>query len=207
MLPEAKFIVSATRGIAPLKVEFLDLSENSTNWEWNFGDGNRSVAKSPSYTYTTPGNYTVRLTVGNEYGNDSKEAINLIQVEGAFITTDNTGVTIYSADNNNAASTGYTEGSNSNDVNESKETAELLSKGNLKSAEDFAVSIASSGSHEEVKSSIEKELLRSLENAEDFAENSISKNEIRNILLIILLIELAGIFSILSILKKGKKEK
>ncbi len=207
MLPEAKFSVSTTRGTAPLKVEFLDLSENSTRWEWNFGDGNYSVDKSPSYTYTTPGDYTVQLTVGNEYGNDSKEVMNLIQVEGAFITTDSTGVTIYSADNHNAASTGLTEGSNSSDVNESKGTAELFSRENLKSAEDFAVSVASSGPTEEVKSSIEQELLRGLENAENFAENSISKNEIRNILLIILLIELAGIYSILSILKRGKKEK
>jgi PKD repeat protein len=205
MLPEAKFSVSTTRGTAPLKVEFLDLSENSTSWEWNFGDGNYSVDKSPSYTYTTPGDYTVKLTVGNEYGNDSKEVMNLIQVEGAFITTNSTGVTIYSADN--VVSTGYAENSNSNDVNESTGTAELFSRENLKSAEDFAVSVASSGPAEEVKSSIEQELLRSLENAENFAENSISKNEIRNILLIILLIELAGIYSILSILKRGKKEK
>ena len=118
----------------------------------------------------------MKLTVGNEYGNDSKEAINLIQVEGSSFTTDSTGITIYSADNENTTIPGYIEGSNSNDVKESKGNEKLFSRENLKSAEDFAVSVAGSGSSDEVKTSIKQELLRSLKNAEDFAKNSISKN-------------------------------
>ncbi|HEY8401875.1 MAG TPA: PKD domain-containing protein, partial [Cytophagaceae bacterium] len=42
--------------------------EGSTiqNWSWDFGDGlGTSNVKNPTYTYTAPGTYTVRLTVGS----------------------------------------------------------------------------------------------------------------------------------------------
>ncbi|MGA9189267.1 MAG: PKD domain-containing protein [Methanosarcina sp.] len=81
VLPAAKFSASTTRGPVPLTVEFVDISENVTDRSWDFGDGNQSAEKSPEHTYTSPGNYTVGLTVSNENGNDSKEIINLIQVE------------------------------------------------------------------------------------------------------------------------------
>jgi gliding motility-associated-like protein len=39
-----------------------------TGWSWNFGDGNTSVAQSPSHTYTTAGTYTVTLNVTSAAG-------------------------------------------------------------------------------------------------------------------------------------------
>jgi hypothetical protein len=35
------------------------------NWSWQFGDGNHSYEQNPRHTYTTPGNYTVTLTVSD----------------------------------------------------------------------------------------------------------------------------------------------
>lgn len=42
-----------------------------TSYSWNFGDGSPiSTAQNPNYTYTTPGTYTVSLTVSNGFGCD-----------------------------------------------------------------------------------------------------------------------------------------
>jgi PKD repeat protein len=37
-------------------------------YSWSFGDGNHSIASSPSHTFATPGNYTVELTVTDSAG-------------------------------------------------------------------------------------------------------------------------------------------
>lgn len=54
-----------TRGEAPFTVNF-DASQsrgNAVSYVWDFGDGNSSTSATPSHTYSTPGNYSVRLTV------------------------------------------------------------------------------------------------------------------------------------------------
>lgn len=52
---------------------FTDLTTNSpTSWDWNFGDGSGiSTQQNPTYTYATPGNYTVTLIVFNGVGYDT----------------------------------------------------------------------------------------------------------------------------------------
>lgn len=53
-------------------VQFTDLSINApTTWFWEFGDGNVSTVSSPRHTYTTAGNYTIRLIVSNGNGADT----------------------------------------------------------------------------------------------------------------------------------------
>lgn len=42
-----------------------------TSWLWNFGDGQTSTEQNPSHTYTSPGNFTVSLTVNASGGNCS----------------------------------------------------------------------------------------------------------------------------------------
>jgi PKD repeat protein len=60
----ASFVADRTSGVAPLTVRFTDTSANSpTSWSWTFGDGNTSTEQHPTHTYTTPGNYTVTLSV------------------------------------------------------------------------------------------------------------------------------------------------
>ncbi len=82
--PVANFSTSVTGGYVPLSVQFTDKSTGSpTSWSWDFnndGVADSSVANPPAYTYTTPGTYTVNLTVGNSNGIASKtDTINVLQ--------------------------------------------------------------------------------------------------------------------------------
>jgi PKD repeat protein len=49
---------------------FTNTSLNAKDYSWNFGDGKTSQTQHPSNSYTSPGNYTVRLTVSNTLGSD-----------------------------------------------------------------------------------------------------------------------------------------
>lgn len=49
-------------GLTPLTIRFVNLSSADTYaWYWTFGDGGSSIAFEPTYTYVTPGTYTVTL--------------------------------------------------------------------------------------------------------------------------------------------------
>ena len=72
--PLANFSSNVIEGYVPLDVQFNDLSENITERYWNFGDGTSSTETDPIHTYSVAGTYTVKLTVSNEKGNDSKTA-------------------------------------------------------------------------------------------------------------------------------------
>jgi YVTN family beta-propeller protein len=71
VLPVAKFSANITSGTAPLMVQFTDLSENSTSWNWDFGDGTSSTQKDPVHTYSKAGKYNVSLTVTNNVGSNT----------------------------------------------------------------------------------------------------------------------------------------
>ncbi len=63
--PSASFTQAPTNNV----VTFTDNSAGSpTSWQWNFGDGNMSAVQNPVYTYGTPGNFTICLTVMNSCG-------------------------------------------------------------------------------------------------------------------------------------------
>ena len=76
--PVAAFSVSSTTGDAPLTVTFSEDSTQGTGtinqWAWDFGDGNTSTEQSPSHIYTEPGEYTVSLTVSDEYSSHTVTA-------------------------------------------------------------------------------------------------------------------------------------
>jgi PKD repeat protein len=81
LAPVADFSATPTTGTAPLTVNFTDLSTGSiTDWAWDFGEGGTSTAKDPSNIYTTPGTYTVSLTVTGPGGTDTKTKIDYITV-------------------------------------------------------------------------------------------------------------------------------
>lgn len=70
-VPDFTVVPFTTNGIAPFTVQFQDLTTNSpTSWEWDFtNDGEvDSTLQNPTYSYTTPGVYSVRLKVANGYG-------------------------------------------------------------------------------------------------------------------------------------------
>ncbi len=79
--PNAAFTASNSTGIPPLEVTFTDQSsQNTTNWYWDFGDGNSSNLQNPMHTYEDYGSYTIKLFASNNYGIDSITKINLINV-------------------------------------------------------------------------------------------------------------------------------
>ena len=72
VFPVANFHANVTSGNAPLSVQFIDLSQNVSGRNWDFGDGNSSIEQSPKHTYSATGNYTVNLTVNDGNGTNSK---------------------------------------------------------------------------------------------------------------------------------------
>ena len=82
--PVASFTATETEGPCPLAVQFVDSSTNTpTSWVWSFGDGITSSDQNPSHTYTTPGTYTVTLTVTNAGGSSTVTEVDYITAEEA----------------------------------------------------------------------------------------------------------------------------
>ncbi|MFH0866223.1 MAG: M4 family metallopeptidase [Bacteroidota bacterium] len=66
----------------PSTVLFTNMSTNSNQFLWDFGDGTTSTDMSPSHTYTAFGNYSVSLIAyGGTCGNDTLIQINYITVD------------------------------------------------------------------------------------------------------------------------------
>ncbi len=81
-VPVPQFSATPTYGIAPLAVDFTNLtSETPLGWRWDFGDGTTSTATNPSHTYDTPGTYTVTLTAFWSSDTTSLTLSDLILVE------------------------------------------------------------------------------------------------------------------------------
>jgi len=84
--PIAGFTASSFDGQAPFAVTFTGWSSGPgtvTSYLWDFGDGNTSTDQNPSHTYTTGGNYTVKLTLTGPGGSNSLEKTGFINVTGA----------------------------------------------------------------------------------------------------------------------------
>jgi parallel beta-helix repeat protein len=83
---EANFTSNVTSGNAPLNVKFTDTSTGTpTNWTWDFGDESTSTEQNPTHIYKSEGTYTVKLTVKNSLGSDSKEKTGYITVGSAVL--------------------------------------------------------------------------------------------------------------------------
>ncbi len=70
--PTAHFLVSPTNGVAPLPVDFTDLSTGAiTNWFWDFGDDtttNMTLSANLTHIYEIPGTYSVELVLTGPSG-------------------------------------------------------------------------------------------------------------------------------------------
>jgi PKD repeat protein len=97
--PVANFIATPTSGDAPLIVNFTDTSTNSpTAWAWDFNNDGTidSRERNPIYIYSTPGTYTVNLTVTNSGGFNSSAKMDYITASAVtpvanFIATTTSG--------------------------------------------------------------------------------------------------------------------
>jgi gliding motility-associated-like protein len=74
--PSASFTMNDTITVCPpLIVNFTNTSAGALSYNWNFGNNVTSTVTNPTYTYTSPGLYTVRLIATNSYGcNDTAYA-------------------------------------------------------------------------------------------------------------------------------------
>ncbi|MCF8338248.1 MAG: PKD domain-containing protein [Bacteroidales bacterium] len=79
--PEAAFIADTTSIEEGMSIQFTDESSGDpTEWQWNFGDGSTGSDQNPTHTYSSAGNYTVILTVENEYGSNTETKPDYIEV-------------------------------------------------------------------------------------------------------------------------------
>lgn len=84
---------SASGAVFYLPVSTVDFTSSIngtiTGYLWNFGDGSTSTAANPSYTYSSPGLYSVSLTVTDGNGCvESYSLNNYIWIEQVFSTTE-----------------------------------------------------------------------------------------------------------------------
>ena len=81
--PVADFYAATTSGVAPLTVNFANASSGSpTSYEWDIlNDGNIDFSTiNATYTFATPGSYSVRLRAINSFGFDDEIKTGYINV-------------------------------------------------------------------------------------------------------------------------------
>ncbi|MFN8336860.1 MAG: PKD domain-containing protein [Cyclobacteriaceae bacterium] len=82
--PLAAFTADPNLGETPLVVSFTNTSLNANSFSWRFGDSaeSTSIVQSPSFTYTTAGDYTVALiaTDVNNCADTTRQLIQALQL-------------------------------------------------------------------------------------------------------------------------------
>lgn len=81
--PQIDFSALPNAGNFPLDVNFSYTNTGGiiSSLLWDFGDGTSSTSENPSKTYSTPGQYTVKLTAYGPDGNDVETKVNYISVK------------------------------------------------------------------------------------------------------------------------------
>jgi gliding motility-associated-like protein len=96
--PVANFSASLTKVCGSAYIKFTDLSTNTPNsWTWDFGGGATTITgvKSPVVLFSTAGVFTIKLTVSNASGTNTKSVSNYITINAlptpAFTASNTTG--------------------------------------------------------------------------------------------------------------------
>lgn len=87
----AHFSAMPTSGQSPLKVQFsANSASDIDSWSWDFGDGSYGSGMSPVHTYSTPGAYTVKLTIrtAKAFGDGPESAYIAWGQENTFVEPD-----------------------------------------------------------------------------------------------------------------------
>lgn len=108
----ADFSGSPTAGIAPLTVNFTNLSSGDyINTNWSFGDAQTSTASSPSHVYNSPGTYTVSLSISGAGGSDTETKSSYItvyaSVDASFTVNHTDGIAPLTVQFTNTSTGGY----------------------------------------------------------------------------------------------------
>ena len=69
--PVAKFSIDKTTFKAEEKLTFTNESVNAETYAWDFGDGKKSTDLNPVHTYTSSGDFTIKLVATGKGGVDS----------------------------------------------------------------------------------------------------------------------------------------
>jgi gliding motility-associated-like protein len=79
--PVTQISSDVNSGCNPLKVNFSNISTNTSSYSWNFGDGNTSNLFTPSHIFNNSGTFTVSLVVYNSSGcsDTASMTINVLQ--------------------------------------------------------------------------------------------------------------------------------
>lgn len=88
--PEALFSASDENPAANSPVLFMDMSNITGNSVWDFGDGQTSTETNPTHAFTTPGDYTVTLTITNCFGETDEHTVLISVQDFSSITVDPT---------------------------------------------------------------------------------------------------------------------
>lgn len=118
------FYIYIADSIDPLTFLFTDSSSTTTtDWYWDFGDGDSSLLQNPSHTFDSAGNYTVCLTINDSVNNCTNFYCDFIVVSNcnalfSWVQDSANPNTINFTDNSSGSVTGWQwdfgDGSNSN---------------------------------------------------------------------------------------------
>lgn len=70
-----------------------------TSWHWDFGDGATSSEQNPSHVYAQDGDYTVRLTATNNYGESDYQEYLVQPLKSLYVVSPNNGEVWVSGEN------------------------------------------------------------------------------------------------------------
>lgn len=85
---DAQFTANVTSGDSPLEVSFTDQSLGTpTAWAWDFNNDGTvdATTKNPTYTYATPGTYTVKLVASKTGFSDTETKTAYITVSAPLV--------------------------------------------------------------------------------------------------------------------------
>jgi len=69
--PSASFIMNKTNARIGEVITFTNTSQNTTSYDWDFGDGNSSTEENPTYAYSDTGLFTITLIGHGALGSSS----------------------------------------------------------------------------------------------------------------------------------------
>ena len=109
----SSFELNATQGCVPFEIQGTNLiADNGASYLWDFGNGQTSTAFNPTFTYNTPGTYTVNVqtevselaltqvnitSLGGGWGGDVEDLFGLLSPDPYFILSGPQG-DIYTSD-------------------------------------------------------------------------------------------------------------